>query len=133
MLADGFYEWKKIGRLRVPYFFFIDHRLPFGFAGLWKKDKDGSPSFVLLTVEANETVQEVHHRMPLILKPQWEKDWLNPQSPVELCKSFFKPYPSQEMKCYRVSTRVNSSALDEASLLDPVREDPTDDVQGKLF
>src|SRR5947208_8345386 len=34
VLADGYYEWRKEGKIKQPYFFEVDGGQPFAFAGL---------------------------------------------------------------------------------------------------
>jgi putative SOS response-associated peptidase YedK len=33
--ADGFYEWRKEGKRKVPMWVHLKNRKPFGLAGLW--------------------------------------------------------------------------------------------------
>jgi putative SOS response-associated peptidase YedK len=35
VLADGFYEWKKMGARKQPYYIRLRDESPFAFAGLW--------------------------------------------------------------------------------------------------
>ena len=35
--ADGFYEWRKEGRWKVPMWVYLKNREPFGLAGLWER------------------------------------------------------------------------------------------------
>jgi putative SOS response-associated peptidase YedK len=57
---------------------------PFAFAGLWetwnKKDDQDTiyKSCTIITTEASDSVREIHHRMPAILKPEMYESWLDP-------------------------------------------------------
>jgi len=58
---------------------------PFAFAGLWeswnKKDDDSIyKSCTIITTEASGSVREIHHRMPVILKPEVYETWLDPEN-----------------------------------------------------
>src|SRR5262249_18631514 len=45
IVADGFYEWKKLGPKKQPYFITRKDGKPFAFAGLWEwwRPKDAPP------------------------------------------------------------------------------------------
>ncbi len=111
--ADGLYEWKREGKSKQPFFFFLRDERLFGFAGLWDrwKDEDGKviQSCAILTTEANEVLRPVHDRMPVILHPQTYGEWLGDDvRNVAALKELLRPYPSAEMIAYPVSTDVNS-------------------------
>jgi putative SOS response-associated peptidase YedK len=69
--ADGFYEWKKAGRTRQPYFICLKDGLPLAFAGLWEewRDPDGQAvgCCAIIVTRANALLQPIHERMPVIL------------------------------------------------------------------
>ena len=78
--ADGFYEWKKEGKRKIPHFITLTDA-PMVFAGLWETwNEPGDEilqSCTILTTEANERVRPIHDRMPVILRPEdWEL-WMN--------------------------------------------------------
>lgn len=119
VLADSFYEWKsQTGtKNKIPIRIFLKDEIPFAFAGLWDhwKKPDGTElhSFTIITTEANRKLREIHDRMPVILKPEDEARWLDPelQDSSELGK-LLKPYPDSEIEYYPVSTIVNSPKND---------------------
>ena len=91
ILADGFYEWKGEKGRKQPMFITLPDRKPFAFAGLWetwKKDDQELTykSCTIITTQASESIRDIHHRMPVILKPPAYKSWLDPgnQNVVEL-------------------------------------------------
>ncbi len=80
VLADGFYEWKKVDDKKVPYRFAMGGDELFAMAGIWGEnvDKRGEKilTFAIVTTEANSDVKEIHNRMPVILEPEQEQIWL---------------------------------------------------------
>lgn len=117
VLADGFYEWKKEGRRKTPYRITLKNEEPFAFAGLW--DSWMSPegevinSCTIITTIPNELMEPIHNRMPVILSPDVEEIWLDQSiTDSHFLKSLLKPYPSEFMKAYEVSTLVNSPKND---------------------
>lgn len=85
--ADGFYEWQKgEGKTKTPYFIHRKDEEPFAFAGLWaewqEKSTDTPPiqTCTIITTSANELMEPLHHRMPVILPPDAREEWLNPDN-----------------------------------------------------
>lgn len=87
ILADGFYEWQWLdpkGIHKQKYHLAAQDRSLFAFAGLWNIWNDPVsgktyPSYTLLTMEANPMMSIIHNvnkRMPVILQPGSEKEWL---------------------------------------------------------
>ena len=122
--ADAFYEWKAIGGRKQPYSIRMADRSVFGMAGLWEHWTDPAGETIetctIITVDANELVGELHDRMPVIIDPDDYSAWLDPTSPK--AQELLKPFPSELMSYYPVSTRVNSVRNDDASCLDKVEE-----------
>ena len=116
-LADGFYEWRRVGGKKTPMRIVLRSSEPFAFAGLWSvwRDPDGSrvPSCAIITTTANDLLRPIHNRMPVILPRELEAFWLDGgiDDPGALSAAL-TPYPSVAMEAYEVSTLVNSVAND---------------------
>jgi putative SOS response-associated peptidase YedK len=122
ILADGFYEWKKTDDGKQPYHVKMEDGSPFAFAGLWETWKDGPEirSCTIITTEANDLMNEIHHRMPVILPPEDYDMWLDPDfEEKEALTSLLKPYPADAMEAYPVSRRVNKPSNNEPSVVEP--------------
>jgi putative SOS response-associated peptidase YedK len=82
ILADGFYEWSRIGKTKQPYCFEVNEGELFAFAGLWDRWKDLSGQWVktcsILTTTPNAATSAVHDRMPVILDSDGYELWLDP-------------------------------------------------------
>ena len=117
VLADGFYEWQRVGGSKRPMRIVMRSGEPFAFAGLWSvwRDPDGNriPSCAIITTAANEVLRPVHDRMPVILPRDVEEFWLDGSvdEPSAL-SSVLTPYHDDAMEAYEVSTLVNSAAND---------------------
>lgn len=83
--ADGFYEWRRIGRAREPFHIRRPDRAPMAFAGLWAPGSapDLRGTCVIVTTDANDTVRPIHDRMPVILRPADYGLWLDPTVATE--------------------------------------------------
>ena len=108
--ASGFYEWQKLGAARQPYFIHMADKLPFAIAGLWEQwlSPDGTElqTCTLLTTSANELMEPLHDRMPVILDPADFEMWLGngkDSTPRELdqLQHLFRPFDSAKMAAYR--------------------------------
>lgn len=129
--TDGFYEWDKLGGTRQPTHFRRRDGGLFAFAGLWEEwrdpagGEDAPPlhTFTIITTTPNETVGRIHDRMPVILRPEDEAFWLDPEirRPNDLLP-LLVPYPDELMDAVPVSRRVNSPATDDPDLLTPLGE-----------
>lgn len=123
--ADGFFEWKKEGKHKIPFRAIVKDEPIFAFAGLWEQTQrpDGQPviCFTILTTEANRLLHPIHDRMPVILALEAEEQWLDPSlhSQKDLM-SLLKPFPASRMKIYEVSTEVNSTKHDSPECIAPV-------------
>jgi len=125
MVADGFYEWQRTNGRKQPYFVGLQSNRPFGLAGLWERwEKGGEPveSCTILTTDANELMQPIHERMPVILPPEQYDLWLDPrcQDNEKLAK-LLRPFPSEKMPAYRVSTLVNDPHHDVPACIEPLK------------
>lgn len=124
ILADGFYEWKKDGKIKQPYRFEMKDRRPFAFAGLWENwEKDGEKviSCTIVTTNANELTQKVHDRMPVILPKDKQHVWLNPSiQDFQELKQLLVPYDANSMKSYQISTAINSAKNEGKELILPL-------------
>jgi putative SOS response-associated peptidase YedK len=122
--VDGFFEWKAIKgqRAKQPYAIGMKDASPFGIAGIWENWKEPSPrewirTFAIITTDANTLVAEIHDRMPVILPPWQYARWLGDEAdPHDL----LRPFPSEAMRMWPISTRVNKPENDDATILDAI-------------
>lgn len=124
--ASGFYEWQVDDKgARHPFYFSLPDEPLFAFAGLWDEWRhrdvlDAPPirSYTILTTGANAVVTPVHDRMPVILKPEDEAEWLSPEvtDPAQL-ERLYRPYAAEAMQRWPVSQAVNSTRQNKAELI----------------
>lgn len=89
VISNGFYEWKWLdskGRKKEKYLIGLDQEELYAYGGIYSKwvDKETGElinSYSIVTTEANSLVAEIHSkkRMPIILKPEDEINWLKGQ------------------------------------------------------
>ena len=126
IVADGFYEWRKEGKQKVPMYIFLKDQKPFVFAGLWDTwtAPDGKmvATCTIITTEPNTFMERIHNRMPVILPKHHIDTWLdrsidNEQEVLPL----LKPYPEKEMDAYEVSRFVNSPKNNSPECIKPAQ------------
>jgi len=133
--ASGFYEWQRQGRgPKQPYLIQRKDGEPIGFAGLWERWHDRVSGEVvetctIITCAPNELMAELHDRMPVILDPADYDRWLDPEAPG--AEELLRPCPAEWLEAVPVSTRVNSPANDDESILQSEGEPLK--VQGALL
>jgi putative SOS response-associated peptidase YedK len=126
VLSDGFFEWKKSGQSKVPYYFFLKTHQLFSMAGLWETWKHNNrvlDTFTILTTTPNRLMKPIHHRMPVILPQNEEENWLKNPDTTDL-KKLLKPYPDDETDMYPVSSLVNSPQNDTPAVIRPLKNNP---------
>ncbi|MEY8189945.1 SOS response-associated peptidase [Peribacillus simplex] len=125
IIADSFYEWKKTPERKIPMRIKLKNHAPFGMAGIWEswKSPEGLSiySCSVITTVPNELMTSIHDRMPVILKPEDEKDWLNPSinDPAYL-QQYLNSFDSEQMEAFEVSTDVNSTKKNSPNLIQQI-------------
>lgn len=123
--ASGFYEWRKAGKWREPFFIRPRDDSPVAFGGLWEswRDPDSGSVFsscAIVTVEANDLIRPLHDRMPLILDQLDYDEWLDDDiDNTRHLQSLLLPYASEAMTLYPVVPLVNRVGAEGAELLTP--------------
>ena len=123
--ADGFYEWQAFAgqKRKQPWYLRLRGGGLFAFAGLFTPAHPvrGEPATcAIITTEPNALAARLHDRMPVILDPDAEARWLDPQV-VDggAVLPLLRPFPSERMEAYPVSTLVSSPQNDGPALVEP--------------
>lgn len=118
VLADGFYEWHRQGDVKVPHFISLRNGEPFALAGLWESWKDRNSgeelqTTTLMTTAANDFMQGLHHRMPVIVQANAADDWLSGKA------GFLDDVADRtpELRAWPVSRTVNNARNEGEQLI----------------
>jgi putative SOS response-associated peptidase YedK len=135
--ADGFYEWRKEEKRKIPMWVHLKSQKPFGLAGLWDAWRNPSgkrvESFTIITTEPNELIRPIHNRMPAILLPEDEESWLDVfRISFAKARSLLRPYPDELLAAHDVSTVVNSARYDGPDCIQPVSDEQLPGAQLSL-
>ena len=113
ILADGFFEWRKEGKEKIPTYIFRKSKEAFALAGLWDtwKSPEGEvvQSCTILTTTPNDFISPVHNRMPVLLSGEAEALWLDPVTEdASVVTPLLVPCSVEELDSFVVSQLVNS-------------------------
>jgi putative SOS response-associated peptidase YedK len=141
VLADGFYEWQDQAHgPSQPYRVQREDEQPFAMAGLWSRwseNGDTIDTVTIITTDANEAIEPIHDRMPVILPESTERDWIEAGGEGEAngegeaywqgegadAGDILQPYPEDDLSIYPISRAVNDPKNDSAAVIEPVEPD----------
>ena len=121
VLADGYYELMKTPEGKIPFRITLKDEILFAFAGIWEEWESSNDrvikSFSIVTVPASSTIRDIHGRMPAILTPEEEQNWIGNIETTEAV-GLLNSYQG-ELLSNRVSKLVNSPKNDSEEVLNP--------------
>ena len=129
ILADGFYEWRKEGRNRIPYRIVHNSNKIMAMAGIWDvwQTPEGIDltTFAILTTKPNAEMKMVHDRMPVILSTEEaQQHWLTDLKLGETL-DMLQTLGEGQLDVFPVSQKVNSTTFNKAELYQPIQLPPT--------
>lgn len=124
-VADGFYEWRREGKVKQPFLFRRPNGGPLAFAGLWETwhtlDGGEIDTACIITCAANATIAAIHDRMPVILEPPAFEAWLDAGTGLDDVLALMRPANEDVLDIVPVSPLVNRVANDGPEVQEPVR------------
>jgi len=119
VLADGYYEWHRDGDVKTPYYISLASGEPFAFAALWetwndKESGDALQTTALITMAANNFLEPIHDRMPLVVQAEGADIWMSgDRDALEEVAARTPP-----LRAWPVNRRVNNARNQGADLID---------------
>jgi putative SOS response-associated peptidase YedK len=129
---DGFYEWERKEKGKLPHFITSTTGRPLTAAGLWSSWKNPQTdervlTCTVLTGRPNDVLEPIHDRMPCFLPEEHWGAWLDRDNDnIESLRSMLTVYPGSEMVEHPVSTLVNNVRNDSADLIIPLETGAVD-------
>ena len=107
VVMDSFYEWKKEGSNKKPYRILVKNQPLISVAGLWEmwinpQTAEVLYSCTIITQPPNSFMAKIHNRMPAILTPESERDWIDHKIKVEDAMQLLIPIESDTMEAYEM-------------------------------
>ena len=122
--VTGFYEWKREGKSKRPFYIFPATGNAMFFGGLYQHNAAGDPELTLLTTAANDSMSAVHDRMPVIIHPTDAIQWIS-QSDSEsegendVIDALMQPAGNDVLEMYEVSSFVSNARNEGAQCTEP--------------
>ncbi|MBS3650658.1 SOS response-associated peptidase [Pseudaminobacter sp. 19-2017] len=122
--ASGFFEWKKVGNRKQPFFLRPKGGGLVAFAGLMETYLDPNGSEIdtgaILTTNASPDIADIHDRMPVVVKPEDFSRWLDCRSNEPKDVADILQPPEQGMfEAIAISDLVNKVANTGPEILRP--------------
>lgn len=119
ILASGFYEWCKEATGKTPYYISAADGAPMAFAGIWecwpgKGPAEALQTTTIITAPANDFMTRLHHRMPVILRPEGADRWLSGDN--DLVHRVADNTP--ELQAWPVDHKVNNASNEGPELIE---------------
>lgn len=116
---NGFYEWKREGGHKTPYYITLQNHAAIALAGLYQVTKEGTMEVAILTRESAGPMSQVHNRVPVTLEESNLDAWLSNESP-EFIQQLLADQDLPGWKILEVSNHVNNAANDDDQCMAPV-------------
>lgn len=116
--VSGFYEWKRTGGSKIPYYFDSTTTGAIALGGIYQISKDGIMQCCVVTTQANKLMQPVHDRMPVVVPPDAMGDWLSTEDRAIVDQLMQSPEESA-LKMVRVSKYVNNAGNEGEKCIEP--------------
>lgn len=128
IIADGFYEWRRVGNIKIPMRIRVRGDRLFAFAGVWERwSRPGGEPLVtcaILTTSPAPSIATIHDRMPVMLRGFDRDRWLDRSADPESLKSMLVPYADEDLEAYSVSPLVNRVENDTPECVAPAEPPP---------
>ncbi|MBL7927586.1 MAG: SOS response-associated peptidase [Bacteroidia bacterium] len=116
LIVNGFYEWQTANKIKYPYYIQLKNSPFFSLGAVydtWLNTETQSThhTFSVVTVPANTLMQQIHNtmkRMPLILTPDTEKKWLQPNLDKPAIAQLMLPFDPNQMQAHTIARYNNS-------------------------
>lgn len=114
--VSGFFEWKNVGKEKIPYFIKPSDSEFFSLAGIyniWHNSQTNQKikTFSILTTPANALMAEIHNtkkRMPIIIPHGEETRWMDVNASINSIINLMKPFDEKLMDAYTISKMANN-------------------------
>lgn len=124
--ADGWFEWKREGDKKQPYFIHHADGLPIFMAAIGSvpfERGDESEGFLIVTAAADQGLVDIHDRRPLILAPEAAREWMRQDVGGKEAEEIIAEgtVPADHFSWHLVSRDVGNVLNQGSKLIKPVR------------
>ena len=118
----GFFEWRHEAGKKIPYYIYHPSLPVISLGAVFDRwsttGGDDVYSFSIITTKANRLMSEIHNskkRMPVIINPNEEDDWLYLGTPASRLKELMKSYPDNILEAHTISPMIGNSRINRNS------------------
>jgi len=119
---EALLKGRYIKGARIPWYIRLKNEAPFAFAGLfdsWRNPDSNEiiQSFSIVTTGANPLMERIHNtkkRMPVILSPENEKEWISGDISLHKARQLLLPLDENEMHAHVISPSISKIGADPA-------------------
>ena len=118
--ANGWFEWRRSGSNKQPFFLGFEDGSLISFAALWDcwaRDGQYLETFTIITTGVANALSEIHNRQPAIVDPCYFTDWLDPRTPVGALQGIIRSAHEGPYEIRPVSNKVNRVSNDTPDIL----------------
>jgi putative SOS response-associated peptidase YedK len=126
--VDGFFEWLHFRNKTYPHFIYPKDGSVFSLGGIWEEWLDKGTgeikrTYSVITTPANGLMEKIHNtkkRMPLVLDPATELDWLSAGLSKDEISALITPL-DQNLMAYHTIDRLVSSRTEDSNVPDVIK------------
>lgn len=140
VIADAFIEGPKKEKLSKPYVVYLKNKVrPFAMAGIWdewvnQQTGEVVRSFAIITTVSNDLLQRIgHHRSPVLLHPEQERDWLNTALSLGEVTAMLDPFDASKMNAYPIDSAIKNPRVNGLELIKPIGERVYSEYEYELY
>jgi putative SOS response-associated peptidase YedK len=119
--SNGFFEWQRAGKSKLPHFVRRNDDPIMTFAGVWDRWRPPNGpdifSYSIITAPANDKIRDIHDRMPAVLEKADFSAWLSAETPPDTLKNLLKTFAADQTEAYPVEDLVNKPINNHPELL----------------
>ncbi|WHQ73489.1 SOS response-associated peptidase family protein [Pantoea sp. Lij88] len=124
--ANGWYEWKREGDKKQPYFIYHKKKAPLFFAAIGRApygQEHGHEGFVIVTSASNKGMVDIHDRCPLVLTADAVREWLSAETTPERAQEIAHDaaLPGKDFSWHPVTTKVGNIHNQGESLIEKIK------------
>lgn len=128
VIMNGFFEWKRDNSAKKPFYFKSKNDGLLAVAALWDEwkgtDEECIQSCCLITTDANQLMQPIHERMPVLLDDNHQQAWLNTSTfDKHSLQNLLKPCNTPTLSYYPVLPLVNNARYKSADVIHKIEKE----------
>ena len=123
--ASGYYEWRREGGQKFPYYMTPVDQFGFAFAGLWdswREESQAIESCTIVTAAAPVSMKKIHHRIPVHLTVEQCREWTNRKTHLNELEAILLSEIRADIRVTPVSKLVNDTRIKDTRCLEPLGE-----------